>query len=628
MSRISSLAEKILDARMVYYNSGTPTISDKVYDAWVDELCELDPKNLAVTNISSNLVSSWKKYTHKQKMGSLNKAQTKEEYIEWHNKYIGPKEKALLTVKLDGLSVSLVYEGGVLAVAATRGAGGITGENITENVAKMIGVPLRLKQKVNATIRGEIIMSKENHAKHFQSYSAPRNAASGVSRRYDGEGSEHLSVVVYNIVSDDFDLKTQHDQFTTLQSLGFIVPPFYLLNSVSEVEDLRNQYIASLRDEFAFELDGLVIHNNNLEKALSFGETNGKWKGSIAYKFDSIAREGYVSDIIIQCGNSGRLTPVAVFSPKVSLMGADVEKASLHNFANIESLGIDIGATVLVCRSGDVIPFVEEVVESTGTTFQPPANCPACGSDVIESGEYFQCPNVASCPEQRAGRIKNWIKELNVLEVGDTLIERLVENNLVNSVADLYKLTVKDLASLERMGVKSAQKCIDNLNALKEVPLEVFLGGLSIPLIGQSTIKAIAGTGCDTLEKFGKMKASDFERVSGIGPSRAQSLADGLQTYKDVIAELLANGVVVKTKESIMGKLTGKSFCFTGALAIKRAVAEKMVEDEGGENKSGIVKGLSFLVIADPSSTSSKAVKARSLGTTLLSEESFMALFE
>lgn len=619
--RIKELEVKINKARNDYYNNQS-TLSDKVYDALIDELSELDPKNLAVIGIGCEPVSNWEKYTHRSQMGSLNKCQTHDEFVKWADKYMDNKE-FFLTLKLDGLSVSLIYESGILVKAATRGSG-VTGELITPNVARMQGVPLRLNKKINATIRGEILLSKENHQKYFKEYSNTRNAASGISRRYDGEGSDKLNVLVYNIISDDIDVKSQFEQFSLLTSLGFDVPDYYLRGSVDKIDDIRNKYISHLRNQYKFELDGLVIHNNDLDVQEQYGNLHGKPYASIAYKFDSIAREAYVSEIKIYLGNSGRLTPVAIFNPKVNLMGTEVERANLHNFSNIEALGVDIGATVLVCRRNDVIPFIEEVVKSTGTIFAAPTTCPVCNASVLEVGEYIQCPNTENCPGQITGRVLNWVKELNILEWGSSLIEKLVESKKVVTIADLYILTVKDLASLDRMGDKSAQKCYDILKNNLEVPLEVLLGALSIPMIGQSTIKAIMSAGCDTLEKFGQLSAVEFEQVPGVGPTKAKSLANGLKANQKLIIDLLKNGVRVKTKT--VGKLSGCKIAITGSTKIKRSDLEKFIVDNGGENKSSVGKSCTHLVIADIDSTSSKAVTARKLGIKLLDEKSLLNL--
>jgi DNA ligase (NAD+) len=278
----------------------------------------------------------------------------------------------------------------------------------------------------------------------------------------------------------------------------------------------------------------------------------------------------------------------------------------------------------LVSRANDVIPRIEELIKGTGKTAKPPEHCPECQGDVEMQGENLICLNTETCPAQVVGRIKNWIKELNVLEWGDALVERLVESGKVNTVADLYKLTVADLAGIDRMGQKSAQKCFGLLWASAEVPLEVFLGGLSIPMIGQSTIKTIMKAGCDTLEKFGQLGAAQFEQVSGVGPTKAKFLADGLVTYQQVILDLLNNGVTIKLR--LTGTLSNTSICFTGSMKNKRPVLEKMAADAGADIKGSVGKGLTYLVIADPNSTSSKATAARKLGTKLISEEEFLEL--
>jgi DNA ligase (NAD+) len=616
MDRIKELETRIKKARNDYYN-GQASMSDKAFDALIDELTILDPKNFAVIGIGADPVSSWTKYTHQVSMGSLNKVQTASEYEAWHKSYIDKDDEVLLTLKLDGLSVSMIYEAGVLVKAATRGSGTV-GELITPNVAKMIGVPLRLKQKIDVTVRGEILLTKKNHEKYFSEYSNTRNAASGISRRFDGKGCDKLSVLTYCLVSDDINFKTQEGLFESLEDLGFIVPSYVVLNTAKEVIDLKDKYQATLRDKLDFDIDGLVIHNNNIEKQDKYGMLHGKPYASIAFKFDSVAKEGCVKDIVVQVGNSGRITPVAVFSPKVALMGAEVERASLHNFSNIEELGIDIGAKVLVCRSNDVIPFVEEVTVSTGTTFKPPVVCPLCGTKTIEFGEYIQCPNSKTCPAQVVGRIKNWVKELNLLEWGDSLVERLVEAGKVTTVADLYKLSVSDLAGIDRMGQKSAQKCYDILWANNLITLDVFLGALSIPMIGGSTIRAIMDAGCDSLEKFGQLKAEHFEQVAGVGPTKAKSLADGLAANQALILDILDSGVKLKAK--VFGKLTGSNISITGSTTVKRADLQKIIADNGGVFKSSVGKDCTHVIIADPNSTSSKAVSARKLGIKLISE--------
>lgn len=621
-NRIQYLETKIFQARNDYYN-GTPNVSDKLYDAWVDELRLLDPTNKAITAIGAPVVPSvWLKAKHQISMGSLDKVNTPAELTKWvEDTY--PDGKLLITEKLDGLSIEVIYENGSLVQAITRGDGEV-GEDITVNVAKMGGVHSHLKHKFTGSLRGEIIMFKSTHKQYFADKANPRNAASGTSKRLDGVGVDKLNILFYQVLGD-VDFKNEQTQFVWLQNQDLDTPNWWVVKTAEEVNKHWRQYQDVNRDKLDYDIDGLVIRVDDMAKQMALGDKDLRPKGAIAFKFDNESRESTIKDIIWQVGNSGRLTPVAIIDP-VILVGAKVERASLYNMAYIEELGISIGATVLVVRANDVIPRVEEVITPSKLAYSRPVYCPECNTELVENGEHLQCPNVATCRAQIIGRIKNWIKELNLLEWGDTLVEKLVDANKVKTVADLYTLTVDDMAKLDRMGDKSAQKCYDILWANKEVALEVFLGALSIQMIGQSTIKAIMNAGCDTLEKFGQLDAAQFEQVPGVGPTKAQFLAQGLAHNQQMILDILNNGVLIKDK--IIGKLTGKSICFTGAMKNKRPMLEKMAADAGADIKSSVGKGLTYLVIADPNSSSSKAQAARKLGTSLISEDEFLDIVQ
>jgi len=619
-NRIKELETKIFQARNDYYN-GNSTVSDKAYDAWVDELRLLDPSNKAVTAIGAPVVpSEWTKAKHQIPMGSLDKVNLPAELTKWAHDH-APKEALFVTEKLDGLSIEVIYEHGSLVQAITRGDGE-TGEDITVNVAKMGGVHLHLKHKFTGSLRGEILMFKSTHKQHFADKANPRNAASGTSKRLDGVGVDKLNIIFYQVLGD-VDFKTEEAQFQWLLKQDLDTPNFWVFKNDSEVNDHWRTYQDTDREKLDYDIDGLVIRLNNMEKQIALGEKDLRPKGAIAFKFDNEARESILRDIIWQVGNSGRLTPVATVDP-VTLVGATVTRASLYNLSYIEELGLDIGATVLVARANDVIPRIEEVIKGTKSVAKPPKHCPECQGVVRMDGENLVCTNTEHCRAQIIGRIKNWIKELNLLEWGDTLVEKLVDAKKVKNIADLYKLKVDDIANLDRLGDKTAKKVLDILWANKEVNLEVFLGALSIPMIGQSTIKAIMNAGCDDLTKFGQLGAAQFEQVPGVGPTKAKFLADGLKHNQKLITTLLDNGVEIKAK--IIGTMTGKSVCFTGSMKTKRPVLEKMASEAGADVKSSVGRGLTYLVIADPSSTSSKAQAARKLGTTLISEEDFLDL--
>lgn len=618
--RIKELATKITQARIDYYND-QPTVSDKVFDAWCDELRTLDKKHVALTAVGAPVGPSvWLKAKHQIPMGSLNKVNLPIEMSDWA-KDKGDKTLWFVTEKLDGLSIELIYEAGKLVQAITRGDGEI-GEDITVNVARMGGVNPDLGFDFNGSLRGEIIMTKTNWKLHFADKANPRNAASGVSKRLDGVDVDKLNILFYQVLGD-VDFATEVDQFDWLKDNGLGIPNLWTFKTIDGVNKHWRDYQDNKRDKLDYDIDGLVVRIDDMAKQMSLGDKDLRPLGAMAFKFDNESRESVIRDIVWQVGNSGRLTPVATVDPVV-LVGATITRASLYNMSYIEELQLDIGATVLVVRANDVIPRIEELVKGTGKVIKPPKNCPDCNGVVKFDGENLMCTNSLVCQAQVIGRIKNWVKELNLLEWGDTLIEKLVQAKKVVTVSDLYTLTVDDLANLDRMGEKSAQKCFEILWAPENtnISLDIFLGALSIPMIGGSTIRSIMKAGCDTLEKFGQLKAEHFESVPGVGPTKAKFLADGLIHNQKVILELLENGISIKAKAT--GKLSGKSVCFTGSMKNKRPVLEKMASDIGAEVKSAVGKGLTYLIIADPNSTSAKAQAARKMGTTLISEDEFL----
>jgi len=617
-NRIEGLATKIYEAQIAYYN-GSEIMSDDEYDALIYELGCIDPHNELLSKVGAEPVAEWKKERHLIPLGSLNKVNYPHEMTEWISNAINNHD-VVVSEKLDGLSIGCQYEKGKLVKACLRGDG-VSGENIMTNVIKMKGV-VKFVPNFTGTIRGEIVLTKSDHRQYFDDYSNPRNAASGLCRRLDGEGCEHLTMMFYQVAGEE-DFDTEVAVYGFLTKNGFKTPNYRLCKTDKEVNGLWKEYQDTIRNSLDYEIDGLVVSCNDISFQQSLGELNMRPKGKMAMKFANQFIKTTVKSIEWSCGNAGRITPVCWFEP-VNLLGSEVEKASVYNIDYIQKLKLDVGAEVLICKANEIIPRVEKVIKSTGTAAQIPDNCPSCGTSTEMDGKHLICPNVATCPARVLGRLQSWVSELNLLEWGSSLLEKLVDSGKVSTVADLYTLTVDDLASLDRMGKKSAQKCYDILHANMEVPLEVLLGGLSIPMIGQSTIKLVMAAGYDTLEEISQCSIANFENISGLGPVKAESLWNGLRDNEKLIDGLLNNGV--KIKEKIVGSLTGKVFVFTGALSIKRAEAEKMVVDAGGTVKGSVGKGVTHLVIADPQSNSSKAQKARQLGTTLIDEEMFLSM--
>jgi len=614
----SELEKKIKLAQDSYYNNSS-IMEDDEYDALIYELTCLDPNNQLIIKIGAEPTDEWKKVKHLIDLGSLNKVNLPSEMTDWIGKTLQNRD-VVVVEKLDGLSIGCQYQNGKLVVAALRG-NGYEGENILSNVLKMKGC-VKSVPNFTGTIRGEIVLTKSDHEQFFKDYSNPRNAASGLCRRLDGDGCEHLTLMFYQAAGEE-EFTTDFEMLKFLTTNKFITPKYTLCTSAIKVNEIWQEYQDKTRQELEYEIDGLVVSCNDFAFQQSLGTTNLRPKGKMGFKFANQFVKTTVKEIKWACGNSGRITPVCWVEP-VLLLGSTVEKASVYNIDYIKKLGLDVGAEVLICKAGEIIPRIEQVVKGTGTTAKVPTNCPSCGTEAQMDGKHLICPNETSCPARTLGRIQNWVNELNLLEWGESLLSKLVETGKATTVADLYTLTVDNLASIDRMGKKSAQKCYDILHSHNEVSLEVFLGGLSIPMIGQSTIKAIMSTGCDTLEKISKMDTVALEKVPGVGPTKAESLEKGLKNNQQLISELLANGI--KIKEKIMGNLSDKSFVFTGKMLNKRAELEEMVVSAGGTTKSSVTKGVTYLVIADPESMSSKAVSARKLGTQLISEEDFLEM--
>ena len=619
--QITELSTQIKEAQQAYYN-GSEIMGDDEYDALVYQLQQIDPSNKVLTTVGAEPTSEWVKEKHLIELGSLNKVNFPEEMTKWIAEKLNNQD-VLVVEKLDGLSVGCQYEDGKLVKALLRGDGS-SGENIISNVIKMKGCVKSLPN-FTGTIRGEIVLLKQDHQEFFADYANPRNAASGLCRRLDGEGCQHLTLMFYLAAGEGDDFATEFGMLEFLNKNGFNTPNYKLCKTAAEVNQMWQEYQDTTRLSLDYEIDGLVVSCNNISFQKSLGSHNMRSKGKMAFKFANQFAKTTVKAISWQNGSSGRITPVCLVEP-VSLLGSTVDKASIYNISYIQELQLDVGAEVLICKAGEIIPRIEKVVKSTGTIAEIPTQCPECKTDVEMDGKHLVCPNMY-CSARVIGRLQNWVNELNLLEWGSQLLVRLAESGKVNTVADLYLLSIDDLAGLERMGKKSAKKAYDILWASKEIPLEVFLGGLSIKMIGQSTIKAIMGSGAETLDQFFAMTAADFEKVNGVGPTKAQFLADGLLNNKQLITDILNNGV--KIKERVMnGRLEGCKFALTGKLTMKREVVEQMITENGGDVQSSVGKTTTHLIIADENSQSSKAVSARKNGTKLLNEEQFLEMIK
>ena len=617
--RANELEKLIADAREQYHAKHAPKVSDATFDAWKDELRELRPKSPQVTGVGAKPKSAWKKVSHEIPMGSLDKVNFPAEMDKWVKDH-SPLHALFVTEKLDGISVALRYENGIFTQGITRGDGQ-EGEDITRNVARMHGVPAKLKKNWTGQIRGEIICTLSSLAKNFPEYSNPRNTAGGIASRLDGTGSEHLTVLAYRIAEGADDVRERYDQFELLRKLGFKTPNGTVTDSPVAVWE---EYQTAKRDKLDYAIDGLVVEINDVAKQESLGESSGCPNGAVAFKFAAPTRESTLRQIDNQTGGAGHITPVAIFD-EVNLLGTKVTRASLYNWKYIRDLKLDVGARILVARANDVIPRVTEVVKVTKTVAEPPKKCPSCGAPTDWDGEYLICTDTAECPAQILGRLVRYVKSLNILEWGEAVLERLVAAGMVTNVADLYRLQKLNLADIDRMGEKSAQNLLQTLWAKNPLPIESFFGALSIPGCGESMIRLIVDAGYDTVDKLLAVRFKQLMAINGLGPVRSQTLSDWFEIHgKSVVKDALSTGL--KLKDRVKGSLTGKSFCFTGKSENKRADLEDMVRNAGGTVKGSVGAGLTYLVMADPSSSSTKAQAARKHGTETISERDFIKM--
>jgi DNA ligase (NAD+) len=628
--RISDLAHKLAEYRQAYYN-GLPLVSDAAFDALEDELRELAPDHphFGAVGAEPPVVSEWEKARHMLPMGSLNKVTSEEELREWAARCDAlaaqagvPPISADLTVteKLDGLSLELVYVKGAFTDGITRGDGEI-GERITPNVRRMKGVPARLKEPLSLSVRGEIVMRLSDWRAHFAEAISPRNAASGTSKRFDGKGSEHLSVLCYDVEGPE--LGSEEDKLRLLERLGFTLPGWEAHTDLAGTLALHAAYANERRAALDYDIDGLVVRARSVHAQVVLGDLNRRPRAAVAFKFASEAKVTRVVDVAWETGPSGRVVPVAFVEP-VELAKATVRRASLHNASLVRRLGIGKGDEVLVSRRNDVIPYVEEVVTHGGQPTVVPETCGVCHAPLSKDGEYLNCRN-PDCPARVEGRIKAWVGALGLLEWGDKLVAQICHERSVRQPGDLYRLTVEDIATLERRGEKSGRKVLEQLRGRMEVPLSTFLAGLGIDNFSIQTARLVVRAGFDSVEKVQKASAEELAAIFGLGEIKARQIRAGLDDKAEVIRGLLDAGVRT-TGETVDGPLGGKSFCFTGEMQRSRGELQELVERYGGLVKTSVTKDLDYLVLSDPTSTSTKAEKARRFGTRCIGEEEFIAM--
>jgi len=628
--RVRELEELVSYHADLYFNQNTPELSDAEFDALVEELKSLNPNSPVLAEVGA-VPSYGKKVKHDKIMGSLDKAHSANEVEAWWEKYKG---KVSLTPKMDGAAVRLNYNAGVLVKAATRGNGEV-GQDVTDNIRAMVSVPNNLGNDFTGEVRGEVFMRRSvfnelNDAlrkQGKQAFANPRNAASGSVCCQDPEetGRRRLDLWVYETFPEDgTEFETESEKRTYMAAnLGELdlVPMEVIL--MDDFETKAAEWEVN-RPSLDYEIDGLVAALESIKEQESAGfSPNGKNpKGKIAYKFKPEQQTARVRIIDLQVGRTGRATPMARIEPTY-VAGSTISNITLHNYARVKELDIAPGDDILIEKAGDIIPQVVRVVDRANREdgFVMPDTCPVCSSELkLDDGNTsLWCENSA-CPAKLERRILHWLDRLEVLGLGGSTVHALCEAGYVQSLPDMYFIT-QDQAAAATGGARAGEKIIEAILGKNEIPLWRFLAGLGIHGLGRSTSKDVAKN-FKTLETVRSKTAAEFIQLDGIGDTVGNSIVDGLVALSDEI-DRLVDILDIEEVQDASGPLVGKSFCLTGALpsGTKRAVMAGRIEAAGGESKSGVGKGLNYLVMADPNSTSSKAEKARKLGTECISEE-------
>lgn len=601
--------EVLTAADEAYYNSEEIILSDKEYDALRDEFEAAYPDHKYFKTVGS-LNPAFEKVEHKIPMGSQSKVNSKEELEDWEKSILKKikKDKFLVSEKIDGFSLSLNYEKGKLVQGITRGDG-TTGEDVTRNVQKIKGVPLELKEKITATFRGEAVLFLKDFKEKYSDKANPRNTATGIIRRLDGEGSENLNFLCYDILMD----LDESEKFDKIEKLGFKTPKYFICEDLKAINKVWQDYENKKRDEAEYEIDGLVVAVNKKTNQDILGIINQRPRFSRAYKFSSQSGTSYVRKVNWFVGRTGRITPVAEVDP-VKIAGVIISNVTLHNLSEIKKLGVGIDSKVSIKRAGDVIPKIELTMEK-GSPIKIPSHCPSCQQKTEVQEIFLWCKNL-DCPEQRFEFVLHWVKSLDIKGFGQELVRQLFDKGLLKAPSDFYELKLEDISTLEGRGDKSAKKVLDALNAKKKISLPLLLKGLGFEGISEKTVELIQ----ETYPTLKDMKAADIkelEKIKGVGSITAKSFIKGLKDYSKEIDRLLKKleleGPMNKTSE-----LAGKSFCFTG---VRDKNMEKIIKEKGGEIASGVSKNLTYLVADDPDGTSSKIKKAKDLDIKIITLE-------
>ena len=653
-NRINELRQEIRKHNELYYKKDAPLISDFEYDELYRELKRLEDENPELVtpdsptqNVGDDVSEKFSEVTHKYRLYSLDNSNNYDDLKKWYErvKKEFPIEKEIELVaelKIDGLAVALTYENGVLKTGATRG-NGLVGENITENIKAVKGIPHMLKKTIDIEVRGEVYMPvssfeklnkvQEENGKNV--FANPRNAAAGSLRQLDSAVTQERDLHFWGysaIEISDKKSKSHYELLELLKEEGFSVNENIKLckNGVEEVIAYCEKF-QDYRKTLDYATDGVVVKVNDIFKQNELGYTAKAPKWATAFKFPPEEVWTKVESIEFSVGKTGVVTPVANLEP-IQLAGTTVKRASMHNFDEVCRLKVATGDRVLVKKAAEIIPKIvscESTREATDCTI--PTHCPVCGTQLVKpEGEVnLYCPNTKSCPAQVKGRIEYWASKegMDIDGMGESIVEQLYEKGLVKDIADIYTLSKSDLMTLELIKEKSSDNLLKSIEDSKKRPLAKFLTALSIKLVGKETGDLIAQE-FPTIEAVRNAKIEDLISIDGVGDKVAKSVVDFFadEDNKILVDKLIQNGVSPQGTlvEKLSDKFQGMSFVITGTLSKPRSEYENIIKSLGGKTSSSVSKKTSYVLVGE--NPGSKFDKASDLGVIILNETDFLNL--
>lgn len=625
---VSELESEIKRHNDLYFKKASPEISDYDFDRMVERLKKLDPNSQLLTEIGSDLSPGAKKIEHSSPMLSLDKCYGIEDLMKWAEKFEG---EVSISPKIDGLAIAIRYdEEGKLQLAETRGDG-FKGDEITENVKRVRDIPQKLQHSW-IEVRGEVYMPLSVFSTFKENFANPRNLASGALKQKDPDRTAdyQLRFFAYDLMG--LDLETEEKKYSYLKSLGFEPTPSSFVQKDRDTLQKKYEEFLEQRDQVDYEVDGVVYRANRVEEQIRLGASAHHPRWAIAYKFQGESGVTFLRDVEWSVSRTGALTPIGLVDP-IDLSGASIHRISLHNYGMMEKLGVTLGAKVAVMRRGGVIPHLETVLEKTDQEVLIPQSCPSCGSPVKTQDDFLFCTNPGGCRKTKLGELEHFLKVLEIDGFGPKLIEQLYDAGFVEELNDFFTLTLDDLLSLDRVGEKLARKLLKNIESRKKIPLALFLQSLGIPELAKHVSEILAKK-YRRLENIFQVSEAELADIHTIGEKIASQVVTGLKDKRDLINKLVEHIELDEKAPMQSGKLSGKTFLFTGKMAsLKRHDAEKEVKMLGGEIADSVTRDLDFLVIGSEGyrnrQKGNKWMKAESLlqkgaSIQIISEEDFL----